>query len=301
MIDPSKCGNATERVSNEVNSARERDQSSADPHPAEQTDKRMLSELIAQNQRNLGALIARPKLTEKLLLRPPVKFLYDIVMEVSIVTGFGAEIVREISAERVVTREAKLEFVTLSHSSIEHALHRRIDVDPSKETLIRLTDSLCASTKQRQQCPTGKRSSEAFNRARNREPLLTEEELDSPTEDGNESESESSSADVKSDDSCAIGTRCDVQEEIEQSSDGVEETVAASAYKVKAMLSEIAAEEKRLSQLFKEIDTEFDQVDAIDAVVRVKERRAEFSLLKLCASTPVPQDDEPNNEVAAHA
>lgn len=149
MIDPSKCGNATERVSNEVNSARERDQSSADPHPAEQTDKRMLSELIAQNQRNLGALIARPKLTEKLLLRPPVKFLYDIVMEVSIVTGFGelwttvmhtanlvfasgAEIVREISAERVVTREAKLEFVTLSHSSIEHALHRRIDVDPSK-------------------------------------------------------------------------------------------------------------------------------------------------------------------------
>lgn len=119
------------------------------------------------------------------------------------------------------------------------------------ETLIRLTDSLCASTKQRQQCPTGKRSSslahcdvhvrssEAFNRARNREPLLTEEELDSPTEDGNESESESSSADVKSDDSCAIGTRCDVQEEIEQSSDGVEETVAASAYKVKAMLSEV--------------------------------------------------------------
>lgn len=86
---------------------------------------------------------------------------------------------------------------------------------------------------------------------------------------------------------------------------------------VVAIVNQVAAEEKRLSQLFKEIDTEFDQVDGIDAVVRVKERRvhyraslwlvcmdlyqAEFSLLKLCASTPVPQDDEPNNEVAAHA
>ncbi|KAF4686276.1 hypothetical protein FOZ62_014420, partial [Perkinsus olseni] len=48
-----------------------------------------ISQLVAEIQRKLGALITRPKLTGKLLSRPPVKFLYDIVSEVSVVTGFG--------------------------------------------------------------------------------------------------------------------------------------------------------------------------------------------------------------------
>lgn len=36
-----------------------------------------------------SGLIERPKMTEKLLVKPPFKYLYDIIMETIKKTGFG--------------------------------------------------------------------------------------------------------------------------------------------------------------------------------------------------------------------
>ncbi|KAF4725349.1 hypothetical protein FOZ62_022908, partial [Perkinsus olseni] len=230
--------------------------------------------------------ITRPKLTDKLLSRPPVKFLYDIVSEVSVVTGFGAEIVKEVSSEELSTREAKLKFVGLLHSTTEHALRRRIDLDPlrvicgkdsekTNELLISLHEAATS---------VPYRSSEAFERARNSDPLLTEEELPSAAVSGGSSCSESEGSLTQDD-----------EEELSSDGGSIEETVDASSSRVKEMLFKVVTEEKKLSELLSEIDIE---LDGIDAASRVRERKAEFSLLKLCSSTPVPEDEGSEDEDA---
>eukprot|EP00606_Chrysophyceae_sp_TOSAG23-5_P000889 GSChrysophyteH2.ASY1.ANO1.1061.1 assembled CDS len=44
---------------------------------------------VALTQEMLGSLITKPKLTDKLLNKPPFRFLFDIIMEVKKVSGFG--------------------------------------------------------------------------------------------------------------------------------------------------------------------------------------------------------------------
>ncbi len=43
-----------------------------------------LDEIVAETARTLGKVIKRPPMTDKLLKRPPFRFLHDVIMEVSL-------------------------------------------------------------------------------------------------------------------------------------------------------------------------------------------------------------------------
>lgn len=67
----------------------------------------------ATTQSLLGELITRPKLTEKLLSKPPFRFLFDIVMEVTKVTGFARYLYSEdeMSSANITEKAQKLNFL----------------------------------------------------------------------------------------------------------------------------------------------------------------------------------------------
>jgi len=67
----------------------------------------------ATTQALLGAIITRPKLSEKLLSKPPFRFLFDIVVEVTKVTGFaeGLYTAEELDPANVAEKPQKLSFL----------------------------------------------------------------------------------------------------------------------------------------------------------------------------------------------
>ena len=48
-----------------------------------------LSELIPQTMEAVGALITKPKMSEKLLSKPPFRFLHDTISAITNATQFG--------------------------------------------------------------------------------------------------------------------------------------------------------------------------------------------------------------------
>ena len=66
-----------------------------------------LGTLIIKVQEKLGAVINRPKLTEKLLSKPPFKYLFDIISAVISKTGFGGGLYNDQESNFDFTNEEK--------------------------------------------------------------------------------------------------------------------------------------------------------------------------------------------------
>lgn len=69
--------------------------------------------LEATTQSMLGGIITRPKLSDKLLSKPPFRFLFDIVLEVTKVTGFASTLYtqEEMEPSNVTEKTQKLMFL----------------------------------------------------------------------------------------------------------------------------------------------------------------------------------------------
>lgn len=70
-------------------------------------------EVIQQTQKILGRYVKKPQLTEKLLQKPPFRFLHDVIRAVIQETGFlkGLFSVDEMISENVKEREKKIAFL----------------------------------------------------------------------------------------------------------------------------------------------------------------------------------------------
>lgn len=72
------------------------------------------SEVIKKTQDLLGKYFKKPPLTEKLLRKPPFRFLHDIITAVIKETGFleGLFNEEELNSDNIKDKEAKLAFLT---------------------------------------------------------------------------------------------------------------------------------------------------------------------------------------------
>lgn len=90
---------------------------------------------IAATQSLLGSVITRPKLSDKLLGKPPFKFLHDIVSEVIKSTGFGTNLFapEEMDNSKVTGKEAKLAYLEKIIQLVGVQLQTNLrDVQPMK-------------------------------------------------------------------------------------------------------------------------------------------------------------------------
>ena len=88
----------------------------------------------ATTQAMLGELISRPKLTEKLLSKPPFRFLHDIVTEVTRVTGFsrGMYTEEEMDSANVQEKEKKVLYLEKLIKLIGVHLNTVVEARPAK-------------------------------------------------------------------------------------------------------------------------------------------------------------------------
>lgn len=85
-------------------------------------------------QQLLGDVITRPKLTEKLLSKPPFRFLHDIVMEVIRATGFGSNLYapEETDSANVGEKQQKIDFLEKIIKVVGLQLNTLVVANPAK-------------------------------------------------------------------------------------------------------------------------------------------------------------------------
>jgi hypothetical protein len=88
----------------------------------------------ATTQQILGDLITRPKLTEKLLSKPPFRFLHDVVMEVIRATGFGQGLYSDFESDsaNVADKNQKMNFLEKIIKVVGIQLNTLVEARPNR-------------------------------------------------------------------------------------------------------------------------------------------------------------------------
>ena len=70
-------------------------------------------QLIERTIELIGGLIKKPKMTEKLLSKPPFRFLHDTISAVILTTGFGEGLYNEeeMTSANLTDKQAKIEYL----------------------------------------------------------------------------------------------------------------------------------------------------------------------------------------------
>ena len=79
-------------------------------------------------------LFSKPKMQQKLLTKPPFRYLHDIFTATSKATGYGGGLYneQELDSKSISTKEDKVNFLVKLISLTELVIGEQIDVKPSK-------------------------------------------------------------------------------------------------------------------------------------------------------------------------
>ncbi|KAK7092575.1 TRAF3-interacting protein 1-like isoform X1 [Littorina saxatilis] len=90
--------------------------------------------VVKKTQDTLGKIIKKPPLTEKLLSKPPFRFLHDIVTSAIKTTGFmkGLYSDAELNSENVKEKEGKIAFLQKAIDMVAAATGRSVSAKPAK-------------------------------------------------------------------------------------------------------------------------------------------------------------------------
>ena len=91
-------------------------------------------EMIKQTQSSLGQFVKKPPLTDKLLTKPPFRFLHDVISAIITDTGSleGLYDEREMKSDNVKDKEAKVEYLTKLIDCISFTTGESLAVKPGK-------------------------------------------------------------------------------------------------------------------------------------------------------------------------
>merc|ERR1712106_731268 len=91
-------------------------------------------EVIKKTQSGLGKFVKKPPLTDKLLNKPPFRFLHDIINVIITETGFleGLFTDLELSSESIKDKDSKVAFLQKCIDATSLALEQPVTVRPSK-------------------------------------------------------------------------------------------------------------------------------------------------------------------------
>ena len=72
-----------------------------------------LESLVSQTAEAVSALITKPKMTAKLLSKPPFRFLHDVISAITHTTGFGEGLMsaEELDSASITEKNAKIAYL----------------------------------------------------------------------------------------------------------------------------------------------------------------------------------------------
>ena len=93
-----------------------------------------LDSLINAVKRKMGELVQRPKMTDRVLRRPPFRFLHDTITAVSTTTGFGVGLYQgeELDSAAITDKQAKKNYLDKIFRLVGICQGKSIDVRSAK-------------------------------------------------------------------------------------------------------------------------------------------------------------------------
>jgi len=97
-------------------------------------DESEAPQFVVDTKATLGTLIKRPKLSDALLLKPPFRFLHDIVSEVTKATGFATGLYEgdELKSGSIKDKDTKVAYLSKIIKCVEIALNSQIAIRAGK-------------------------------------------------------------------------------------------------------------------------------------------------------------------------
>eukprot|EP00941_MAST-03F_sp_MAST-3F-sp1_P003772 g3772.t1 len=97
-------------------------------------EEELLGVVIPTTQAAFSDLISKPRLSEKLLKKPPFRFLHDIISNVTANTGFGEGLYEgdELNGKLIKGKGPKIAYLNKTIFAVGLALGRPCDVNPNK-------------------------------------------------------------------------------------------------------------------------------------------------------------------------